>query len=77
MEHLHMKTRTQQIEGIKQRMDEPALGRQYPSLQRGRGGEVTRLGESGMHAGATWRGETVASAARGGEKRGTSTVSAR
>lgn len=43
MEHLHMKTRTQQIEEL-QRVDPTALGRHSPPVQRRGSGEVTWLG---------------------------------
>ena len=64
MEHLHMKTRTQQIEELNKEWTNPrweGITRPYSAE------EVVKLrglGESGMHAGAAWRGENVASAAR-------------
>ncbi|MCS5808286.1 hypothetical protein LNO89_15375 [Klebsiella pneumoniae subsp. pneumoniae] len=77
MEHLHMKTRTQQIEELNKEWTNPrweGITRPYSAE------EVVKLRGS-VNPECTlaqlWRGETVASAARGRRKKGTSTVSAR
>lgn len=39
-----MKTRTQQIEELQKEWTQPRWGRHHPPVQRGGGGEITRLG---------------------------------